>query len=69
VFESKLHGAIRRMIARNIHVSKPFVTSEGTMVLSVNGYLLTAKQILELSAKNQLTSWGIRDCANRSEAR
>jgi len=37
------------------------------MIGNVNGYNLTAEQILELDSKNELTSWGIREYAKRYE--
>ena len=66
-FESKLHKAIRKMIAQKMNVSHAFVTHEGKMVHPVNGYLLTTEQILDLDSRNELTSWGIRDFAKRLE--
>lgn len=66
-FESRRHKAIRKMIAQKMNVSRPFVTHEGKMIYPVNGYLLTAEQILELDSRNELTSWGIRDLAKRVE--
>jgi hypothetical protein len=66
-YESRLHKAIRKMIAQKMNISRAFVTHEGKMVYPVNGYLLTVEQILELDSRNELTSWGIRDLAKRVE--
>jgi len=63
-YESRLHRAVRKMVERKMHVQS-FVTYEGQMICNVNGYNLTAKQILELDSKNGLTSWGIREYAKR----
>ena len=66
-YESKLHKAIRKMIAQKMSISRAFVTHEGKMVYPVNGYILTVEQILELDSRNKLTSWGIHDLATRAE--
>src|SRR5713226_6770950 len=66
-YESRFHRAIRKMIAQRMSVGHTFVTHEGKMVHPVNGYLLTTEQILELDATNELTSWGIREFAERLE--
>ncbi len=57
-YESRLHSAIRRMIERKMTVNS-FVTHDGRMIHNVNGYNLTADQVLELDSKNQVTPWGI----------
>src|SRR5713226_5287194 len=64
-YESNLHRAVRKMIAQRMSVGHTFVTHEGKMVHPVNGYLLTTEQILELDSKNELTSWGIREFAEK----
>src|SRR5713226_7446411 len=64
-YESNLHRAVRKMIAQRMSVGHTFVTHEGKMVHPVNGYLLTTEQILELDARNELTSWGIREFAEK----
>jgi hypothetical protein len=68
-FESELHKALRKIIAQRMNVSRAFVTHDGKMVYPVIGYLLTTEQILELDAKNELTSWGIREYAMRCDDR
>jgi hypothetical protein len=67
-FESRIHRAIRKMIAQKINVASGFVRHDGKMVYPVNGYLLTTEQILELDSKNELTSWGIRELSDRLAA-
>jgi len=52
------------MVERKMHV-RTFVTYEGQMIFNVNGYNLTAEQILELASKNGLTSWSIPEYAKR----
>jgi hypothetical protein len=64
-FESPLDKAVRKMIAQRMNVSRAFVTSDGSLVHAVNGYLLTTEQIVELDSKNELTSWGVREYALR----
>lgn len=64
-YESNLHRAIRKMIARRMSVGQSFVTHDGKTVHPVNGYLLSTEQILELDSKNELTSWGIRELAEK----
>ncbi len=66
-YESRLHKAIRKIIAQKMNVSEAFVTHEGKMVFPINNYLLTGAQILELDSKNELTSWGIREFAKTIE--
>lgn len=63
-FESRLHRAIRKMIERKMTV-RTFVTHEGRMIRNVNGYNLTAEQILELDLKGELTNCGIAEFARR----
>jgi len=53
------------MIALKMSVGHSFVRRDGKMVHPVNGYLLTTEQILELDSKNELTSWGIREFAEK----
>lgn len=64
-YESKIHKAIRKMIGQKLSVGAALVTQEGKMVYPVNGYLLTTEQILKLDSKNELTSWGIHDLAEK----
>src|ERR1700720_1290206 len=64
-YEFPINRAIRKMIAMKMNVGKALVRHDGKMVHPVNGYLLTSEQILELDSKNELTSWGIRELAER----
>jgi hypothetical protein len=64
-YEYPINRAIRKMIAMKMNVGNAMVMHDGKMVHPVNGYLLTSEQILELDSKNELTSWGIRDFAER----
>jgi hypothetical protein len=64
-YEHPINRAIRKMIAMKMSVGKALVRHDGKMVHPVNGYLLTSEQILELDSKNELTSWGIRELAER----
>jgi hypothetical protein len=64
-FEYPINRVIRKMIAMKMNVGKALVRHDGKMVHPVNGYLLTSEQILELDSKNELTSWGIREFAER----
>jgi hypothetical protein len=64
-YESRIHRAIRKMIAQKMTVGNAIVRHDGKMVYPVNGYLLTTEQILDLDSKNELTSWGIRELSDR----
>jgi hypothetical protein len=64
-YESNLQRAIRKIKAQRMSVGDTFVRHDGVMVYPVNGYLLTTEQILELDSKNELTSWGIREFAEK----
>jgi hypothetical protein len=67
-YESRLHRAVRKMIERKMNV-RTFVTYDGKMIRNVNGYNLTAEQILELDSKGELTAWGITEFAQKFEAK
>jgi hypothetical protein len=54
------------MIDRKMTV-RTFVTHDGQMIRNVNGYNLTAEQILELDSNSELTPWGISEFARKYE--
>jgi hypothetical protein len=64
-YEYPINRAIRKMIAMKMNVGSSMVRHDGKMAHPVNGYILTSEQILELDSKNELTSWGIREYAER----
>lgn len=57
-YETQIHKAVRKMIERKMTVNT-FVTHDGQMIRNVNGYNLTAEQILDLDSKGELTAWGL----------
>jgi hypothetical protein len=63
-FEFPIQRAVRRMVDRNMLV-RTFVTHEGRMIRHVNGYNLTADQILRLDSNGELTSEGIETFARK----
>lgn len=64
--EFRVHKAIRRMIEQEMTV-RPFVTKEGTLIHYVDGYPLTAEQILELDEKYDLTHIAVAEYAMRQQ--
>jgi hypothetical protein len=66
VHESGINKALRSLKNQNIPVSKAIVGPQGH-TFSVMGYMLTARQIVELNHEKQLHAKGIREYAKKFE--
>jgi hypothetical protein len=65
-YESQLHSAVRKMIEHTMNVEN-WLTPEGKLVHTVNGYNVTAEQLLKLDSEGELTAWGITEFAREYE--
>jgi hypothetical protein len=59
--ESESHRLVRKMTALKMNVGPAFIGFNGKESLSVNGYVLTVEQLLEIERTAELTCWGITD--------
>jgi hypothetical protein len=58
-FEYPIQRAVRMAAERGMFVCA-FVTSDGKIIHHIDGYNLTAEQVLQLDSNNELTPEGVR---------
>jgi hypothetical protein len=63
----QLNLIIEKMKALNMDV-KPFMPEPGKVIVNVNGYELTPKEILALDSQNKITNSDIEDYAWNRQA-
>jgi hypothetical protein len=63
--ESEAHRLFRKLTDLKMRVGETYIRQDGKQVMTVNGYVLTVEQLRELERRNELSSWGIREFAER----
>jgi hypothetical protein len=66
-WEEPIQRAVRSMTAQRMRVDS-LMTHDGKLILIVDGYALTFEEALDLHSQGKLTTWDIREYAEKRHA-